>query len=292
MRDDAALARRGNFCATQCVDCTEWSWWTPAPFGGGGTGGKTEKVRTEESMHEEREEREPKLLPVLNNISRPAAAPEAHDDRSRAVRARSRAARSHGADLKRFRRFHRLGEPCLLFVGPYTPDGGLDVAIEATHRLKETFADVRLAAIPSGPIDQKYLDACEISALGLGHRGIIEWTVDDAELPFWYATATAVCAPWRAPVGDANAARRAAAAGRPFIGSDVAPFSSELAGDADWATLVPAGDSGALVATATALFEVAVAAKAEAIAAAKARIAQARTRPELSVEPAQALPTQ
>jgi glycosyltransferase involved in cell wall biosynthesis len=198
---------------------------------------------------------------------------------------------SQGADLKRFRRFHRLGEPCLLFVGPYTQDGGLDVAIEAAHRLKESFADVRLAAIPSGLIDQKYLDVCEMRALGLGHRGIIEWTVDDEELPFWYATATAVCAPWRAPVGDATAPRRAAAAGRPFIGSDIEPFRSKLAGASDWATLVPAGDSGALAATATALFEVAVAAKAKALEAAKARI-QARTRPELAVEPAQALPTQ
>ena len=118
---------------------------------------------------------------------------------------------SQGADLKRFKRFHRLGEPCLLFVGPYTRDGGLDVAIEAAHRLKETFADVRLTAIPSGPIDQKYLDACEMRALGLGHRGVIEWTVADEELPFWYATATAVCAPWRAPVGELE---RSAARGR------------------------------------------------------------------------------
>src|SRR5262249_6042659 len=38
----------GNFCAKQCVDCTEWSWWTPQPFDGGGTGGKAEKVETEE----------------------------------------------------------------------------------------------------------------------------------------------------------------------------------------------------------------------------------------------------
>ena len=43
----------GNFCATQCVDCTEWAWWTPAPFGGGGTGGKAEKVKTEEREHRE-----------------------------------------------------------------------------------------------------------------------------------------------------------------------------------------------------------------------------------------------
>ena len=38
----------GNFCAHQCIDCTEWAWWTPQPFTGGGTGGKTEKVETDE----------------------------------------------------------------------------------------------------------------------------------------------------------------------------------------------------------------------------------------------------
>jgi MoaA/NifB/PqqE/SkfB family radical SAM enzyme len=37
----------GNFCAEQCVNCTEWSWWTPAPFSGGGTGGKATKVETQ-----------------------------------------------------------------------------------------------------------------------------------------------------------------------------------------------------------------------------------------------------
>jgi MoaA/NifB/PqqE/SkfB family radical SAM enzyme len=35
----------GNFCASQCVSCTEWSWWTPRPFGGGGTGGKGTRVK-------------------------------------------------------------------------------------------------------------------------------------------------------------------------------------------------------------------------------------------------------
>jgi radical SAM protein with 4Fe4S-binding SPASM domain len=38
----------GNFCAHQCIDCTEWSWWTPKPMHGGGTGGKSTKVQTEE----------------------------------------------------------------------------------------------------------------------------------------------------------------------------------------------------------------------------------------------------
>jgi MoaA/NifB/PqqE/SkfB family radical SAM enzyme len=55
----------GNFCAEQCVNCTEWSWWTPAPFSGGGTGGKTEKVQTEE----ESAANGSKLLPVVGNGS-------------------------------------------------------------------------------------------------------------------------------------------------------------------------------------------------------------------------------
>ncbi|HSP71741.1 MAG TPA: radical SAM protein [Gaiellaceae bacterium] len=38
----------GNFCAHQCVNCTEWSWWKPTPFLGGGTGGKVERVSTNE----------------------------------------------------------------------------------------------------------------------------------------------------------------------------------------------------------------------------------------------------
>jgi MoaA/NifB/PqqE/SkfB family radical SAM enzyme len=38
----------GNFCAQQCVNCTEWSWWTPTLFKGGGTGGKVTREKTEE----------------------------------------------------------------------------------------------------------------------------------------------------------------------------------------------------------------------------------------------------
>jgi radical SAM protein with 4Fe4S-binding SPASM domain len=38
----------GNFCAQQCVKCTEWAWWTPTPFRGGGTGGNATKVQTAE----------------------------------------------------------------------------------------------------------------------------------------------------------------------------------------------------------------------------------------------------
>ena len=36
-----------NFCAAQCQQCTEWSWWRPTPFGGGGPGGKGDRVAGE-----------------------------------------------------------------------------------------------------------------------------------------------------------------------------------------------------------------------------------------------------
>jgi glycosyltransferase involved in cell wall biosynthesis len=174
---------------------------------------------------------------------------------------------THGARLKRFKRYHRLGEPCVLFVGPYTPDGGLDVAIEAAHRLRERFADVRLAAIPSGPIDHTFLDKCEMRALGLGHRGIIEWQTEREEIPFWYATASIVCVPWRSPAGPPTPPRLAAAAGRPFVGSDIGPFRSDLPRETAWATLVPPGDVQALVEVCAALFDAPEDARGRGVAA-------------------------
>lgn len=150
-----------------------------------------------------------------------SAAPDEHvDARDPAVdRARfaPEAELLHGetsALFKRFRRFHRLGRPCLLFVGPYTRQGGLDVAIDAAYRLREQFPDLRLATIPAGPVDHTFLDECEMRALGLGHRGIVEWAVELDELPFWFATATVVCANGGASV---DAPELAAAAGRPFV---------------------------------------------------------------------------
>jgi glycosyltransferase involved in cell wall biosynthesis len=161
---------------------------------------------------------------------------------------------AHGSLLKRFKRYHRLGQPCLLFVGPYTPKGGLDLAIEATYLLRELFPDVRLAAIPLGSIDHRFLDACERRALGLGHRGIVEWRVENEELPFWYATASVVCAPWRAWADTLAPLRFAAAAGRPFVGSDVGPLRAELATASDWGELMPSTDVQALVAACGRLF--------------------------------------
>jgi MoaA/NifB/PqqE/SkfB family radical SAM enzyme len=72
----------GNFCAHQCVDCTEWSWWTPTLFGGGGTGGNATKVETDE--HEEHRQNGFKPLAMVNGNGngkdRPAAACESCAD--------------------------------------------------------------------------------------------------------------------------------------------------------------------------------------------------------------------
>jgi glycosyltransferase involved in cell wall biosynthesis len=155
-------------------------------------------------------------------------------------------AKLRGAYVNRFRRLHRLAHPSILFVGPYTRAGGLDLAIAAAYRLRERLEDLRLAAIPLGAVDQTYLDACEMDALALGHRGIIEWNRPQAELRFWYATATVVCSPWREPAEAPEAPVLAAAAARPFVGSDLPVFGQSFR-SSDAPPLVRPGDVDALV---------------------------------------------
>jgi hypothetical protein len=60
------LHLEGNFCAHQCVECSEWSWWKPTLFGGGGTGGKVDRVETEASERDD-ETSGLKRLPVLSS---------------------------------------------------------------------------------------------------------------------------------------------------------------------------------------------------------------------------------
>jgi glycosyltransferase involved in cell wall biosynthesis len=157
---------------------------------------------------------------------------------------------SRGPEIKRFRRLHRLAHPAVLFVGPYTPGGGLQLALEAVYDLRERVENTRLAAIPLGPTDPRYLDRCEGFALGLGHHGIVEWTVDPRDVPFWYATATVVCAPWLEP-GPVEPLQLAACAGRPFVGSDLPAFREAASNEAS--ILVPVGDRAAVTAVLEAL---------------------------------------
>jgi glycosyltransferase involved in cell wall biosynthesis len=149
-------------------------------------------------------------------------------------------------DIRRFRSFHRLAGPTVLFVGPFTEAGGLDLALDAVHTIREHMEDVRLTAIPEGPIERRYLDRCERKALGLGHHGVIEWTVNPSELPLWYGTATVVCLPRRESVSS-EPARLAAAAAKPVVGTEVDSLL-EYVVDGETGSLVPVGNPSALVA--------------------------------------------
>ena len=128
----------------------------------------------------------------------------------------------------------------VLFAGPYTEAGGLDLLLEAVFGLRERMPDLRLAAIPHGPTDPRYRDRCEMRALGLGHHGIVEWDPADSEIPFWYAIAAVVCSPAR-EAASAEPTKRAAAAARPFVGSDLEPFREHV-DDGTTGYLVPVGD--------------------------------------------------
>jgi len=147
-----------------------------------------------------------------------------------------------GPEIKRFRRLHRLGGHTLLYAGPYRAEGGLHILLEVAHGLRERYDDLVVAAIPEGEVDARYRDACERQALTLGHRAIVEWTIDDSTRPFWYALASVVCAPATGPV-DVRPALFAAAAGVPFVAGAVTPFAELPRGLV--CELVPPGDADA-----------------------------------------------
>lgn len=150
-------------------------------------------------------------------------------------------------DVKRLRRLHRLAGPIVLYVGPYTPAGGLAQAIAAVSDLHTRHTDLRLVTIPEGRIDRRHLDRCERAALGLGHHGIVEWVAEPDDLPLWYALAAVVIAP-DAESDAAPRAWRAAAAGRPYVGA-VGPATRDAVEAGETGVLLPAPvDARSLVA--------------------------------------------
>jgi glycosyltransferase involved in cell wall biosynthesis len=127
-------------------------------------------------------------------------------------------AASRRVHYSRFKRYHRLAHPTVLFAGDYLPGGGLGLAIDAVFRLRETLEHIRLTTIPLGRVDRRYLDECERKALLLGHRGVIEWTPPtEDDLPFWFGTASVVLV---AGPDAARPALLAGAAARPVIALD------------------------------------------------------------------------
>jgi glycosyltransferase involved in cell wall biosynthesis len=157
------------------------------------------------------------------------------------------------AELKRFRRLHRLAGPIVLYAGPYDVAGGLHIAIELAKQLREHRPELRLAAIPEGRVDGRYLRTCDGEALGLGHHGIIEWSPSESDRTLWYALAAVVCLPSPSS-GSVRPAQLAAAAARPVVGSRVEPLV-ELVDEGVTGRLVPSGDVEALAAAVGALVE-------------------------------------
>jgi glycosyltransferase involved in cell wall biosynthesis len=126
----------------------------------------------------------------------------------------------------------------VLFAGPLTYEGGLDLAIKAVAEIQRRSPGVRLAAVPEGPVDGRYLERCRRDATRVSSASLLLTSKDVDELSLWYAAADVVCLPCREAVG-ARPAKRAAAAGKPFVGSEVEPLL-ELVDDGETGYLLPA----------------------------------------------------
>ena len=158
---------------------------------------------------------------------------------------------TRSAQLKAFVHARELTRPLVLFAGPFTLEGGLDLAIDAVHALRTRQPAVRFAAVRHGAIDEPYLDRCRSHALALGVFARIEPCPSADELPFWYALATVVCVPSRSAV-DTKPVKLAAAAGRPVVASDLDPLA-ELIGNNETGFLLPVEDPDTLAAALGAL---------------------------------------
>ena len=159
--------------------------------------------------------------------------------------------RSRPDEFTAFRRSRRLAGPTLLFAGPFTRDGGLDLALDAAVAVRHGEPQLRFAAIRQGPIDGRYLERCRSRAATLGGHATIEESPAAGECPFWYAVADVVCLPCRVPV-DGVPAKLAAAAARPFVGSDVGELVENVRND-ETGYLTPVEDADTLAAAILAL---------------------------------------
>lgn len=134
----------------------------------------------------------------------------------------------------------------ILFAGPYTSSGGLDMLLAATNEVRRRNEDVRLAALPYRSISPRYLAQCQRRAARLGGAALVGSSVDSREEPLWYRAADVVCLPCREAVG-AGPAKFAAAAGKPFLGTEVEPLLEHVA-DGQTGLLIPVDDLDTLVA--------------------------------------------
>jgi glycosyltransferase involved in cell wall biosynthesis len=131
------------------------------------------------------------------------------------------------------------GDHLVLFAGPLTPAGGLDLTVEALARLDHGSTPPALLVLASGRREKRYVAWCQRRAAEAG----IELTIAstrDRSVEEAYASATIVCTPYRDPIGS-DPARHAAAAGVPIVGTEVDPLL-ELVEDTATGYLVPIDD--------------------------------------------------
>lgn len=124
--------------------------------------------------------------------------------------------------------------PYVLYVGALTPRKGLGTLADAIARLGPA-SPTLVAAGPVGHHADPVIASLPPGTLRLGR-------VADDDLDRLYAHATVLCHPSEAE-GFGMPVLEALAFGRPVVAADI-PSVREVAGDA--ATLVPAGDAGAL----------------------------------------------
>jgi glycosyltransferase involved in cell wall biosynthesis len=137
------------------------------------------------------------------------------------------------------------GPQTLLFYGPFTQEGGLDLVVEAAVALRSCDVETNVAALLDGRLDDRYLARVRRWAVRLALDLAVETSVPARRIPMWFTRADAVVLPCRQDVG-AEAAMLAAAARRPFVGAEVESLL-ETVDERATGVLVPCNDVKALV---------------------------------------------
>jgi len=169
----------------------------------------------------------------------------------------------NGVDVARFRtaprgraaelraRVGATGRPLLLSVGGVEPRKGSDVLVRALSRLKRVHGMAPVLVVVGGHSFQDHRPyresvLAELLSLGLelGVDVVLAGTVDEVDVPAWYAAADVLAFP-SAKEGFGLAVLEAMAAGVPVVTSDLPVFREYLEPGRD-ALLVQVGDVAGL----------------------------------------------